>query len=272
MKSQKLTQWDWLELVGSLSPIFAAIAYMIYSRITGNEIGADKWPELLTTSVITIMLVLPMTTLAGFFNTRQHVTRSSYGVAQKISDLDSNIKNLRFAKVQTFKSADQYYSYLTEKVEKCETSWLDMGGFDPELPNIPMSECRTKYYSARIAASERLSQFYYLGLVKDEEHLERVRQIINAGPNAFSSVRCFINLHDDASKIEVTIVDDCEVIMGYYQPERPAAQNYVSMTDPSVVNLFRAYYLDLWKLAETGEVKHGSNVNWDRLERLHFET
>ncbi len=268
----KLTVWDWAELVGSLTPILAALIFISYNTITGKEIDSTKWPPLLTTSVITIMLVLPLTTLSGFFNTRRHVTMSSDGIAeslkQKISDLDANIKNLRFAKVQTFKSADQYYSYLHDKVSKCQVSWLDMGGFDPELENIPMSNSRRAYYSARVDASKRLSQFYYLGLVRDQEHFRRIMQIVEVGRDAVSSIRCFDKLHDEASKIEVTIVDNEEVIMGYYQPDNPVGQNYVSMTDPSVVSLFKAYYFDLWKQAESEEIKHGQKIFADRVASL----
>jgi hypothetical protein len=160
-----------------------------------------------------------------------------------------------------------YYEYLLFRVKTCRESWFDMGGFDPRAKDIPPFASRLSYYEERERLASRIGQFRYLAVLRDLDHVSRVEKLIQTSRNSLSSVRHVEDDTQNLNKIEVTIVDGNEVIIGYYQPDSEM-QAYVSIAGAPVVALFQSYYNDLWGLAERGVLKRGGDIKAERLKQL----
>lgn len=257
-----------LDMVIYIVPFVVVILYYLYPDIFGGGLSDEQKINATLVIAASVAAVLPIKNAIGFFLTQRHADENTVIITQQIGQLDKTLQGISLAKIQRFLSPEHYYSYLADRARSCTASWFDMGGFDPQLVNMPESSQRSDYYNARTMTAARIQNFKYIGVFKDAGHNERAKLIMDASKNSQAALRAFVDDLDGASKIEVTIVDDEEVIMGYYRPDIPNEQKYVAVADPRVAELFKAYFLDLWNNSSNVDLKVGKTLYVDRLNQL----
>jgi hypothetical protein len=184
-----------------------------------------------------------------------------------LNDILNKVQSPIETRIIKLDKVEIYYEYLLFRVRTCRESWLDMGGFDPRAKDIPPFVSRNSYYQEREKLAARIDEFRYLAVLRDVEHISRVEKMIDKSRRALSSVRYLDGKAENLNKIEVTLVDRNEVILGYFQPDSEL-QKYVSIAGAPVVALFQAYYNDLWRLADQGVLKNGGEIRAERLTEL----
>jgi hypothetical protein len=162
---------------------------------------------------------------------------------------------------------EAYYEYLLLRARNCDQSWHDMGGFDPRLKDMPNIQIRQDYYLERERLANRVPEFRYLGVFGDVGHLDRIEKLIRRSAKHHSVVRYLDGDTSGVGKIEVTIVDGREVIIGYYRPESEL-QSYIAASGAPAVALFEAYYADLWRAAEKNVLKSMNAADEERIKKL----
>ena len=150
--------------------------------------------------------------------------------------------------VRNLDTVEAYYEYLLAKAKSCGSSWHDMGGFDPRLKDMPDFPARSRYYLERERLAKRIQEFRYVGIFRDPVHLQRIGRLLKRCKK-LSIVRCMEEQTSNLGKIEVTIVDGSEAVIGYYMPHKDK-QDYIVIAGKPAVALFHAYYNDLWKSAQ----------------------
>ena len=138
-----------LDMAIYIVPIIVVVLYYLYPDIFGG--GLSDTQKINATLVIaaSVAAVLPIKNAIGFFLTQRHVDENTITITQKIGQLDKTLQGISLAKIQRFLSPEHYYAYLSERARSCSISWFDMGGFDPQLINMPESNQRAEYYRER---------------------------------------------------------------------------------------------------------------------------
>jgi hypothetical protein len=206
-----------------------------------------------------------LSTIAAFGFVRYEVDKAKHRrLLEKILLIAQSPGDSHIVKLDKLEA---YYEYLLLRARNCDESWHDMGGFDPRLKDMPNLPVRQDYYLERERLANRVHEFRYLGVFGDLGHLDRIEKLIRRSAKHRSVVRYLDADTSGIGKIEVTIVDGREVIIGYYRPESEL-QSYIAASGAPAVALFEAYYADLWRAAEKNVLKSMNATDDERIRKL----
>ena len=248
--------WALVDFLISFLPIFAGVVLFVGSFfVDGNNRQSWQLP---------LALAIVSTALTAYV-VRYEIDKVRNN--KRLEEILSKVQSPLETRIVKLDKVELYYEYLRFRARTCNDSWLDMGGFDPRLKDMPSFSSRSEYYRERERVACRIEDFRYIGIFRDIEHIDRIERLIAKSNRFLSSVRYFNHDAENLGKIEVTLVDGSEVIIGYYQPDSEF-QKYVALAGAPVVNLFQAHYNDLWRLADHNILKNRAQIVGDGLSRL----